>query len=62
MRDEAAIKREICKLFRLKESALLAGDYAKANFYLREIKRRECLLGDPPDGSWAAYQRYLLDT
>ena len=62
MRSEKETKQEICRLFRLRESAQLDGDYTKANYYLREIKHFECLLGDPPDGSWAAYQRYLLAT
>lgn len=62
MRSEKEIKLEICRLFRLRESAQLRHDVQMASLYLREIHRLERGLGDKPDSSWAAFQRYLLDT
>ena len=62
MRSEKELKRDICRLFRLRETAELRLDYRSANTYLFRIYQLESMLGDKPDGSWSAYQRYLLAT
>jgi len=62
MRSETEIKQEICRLFRLREMAQLRHKDSLAERWLTMIATLEWTLGDPPDGSWAAYQRYLLAT
>jgi len=62
MRSEKEIKKEICRLFRLMESMQLAKNDILASQCLNQIYRLEWVLGDKLDGSWAAFQRYLLGT
>lgn len=62
MKDEKEIKQEICRLFRLRERAQLEHVDSLAERYLTMIASLQWTLGDPPDGSWSAYQRYLLGT